>query len=259
MKKQIPGEPPRSHAILDRTSRERKAAKIEVIVKRHASLGMRAMLDVGTGSGYIAAYFSRLGYGELGTHAIDVTDERQVREGFQFQLVQGTRLPYPDAAFDFIISNHVVEHVGGSIAQTEHVREIYRCLEPGGVLYFAVPNRWRLIEPHYKLPFLSWLPIPLASAYMRLTGRGTRYNCRPLSRAQALNLLASQGFSVTEVTLDAIRLVGEIEYKNALAKLITRLPKAFWKIFSFWMPTLIFVARKPRADSPNKERTCVSP
>ncbi|SHJ01151.1 class I SAM-dependent methyltransferase [Desulfofundulus thermosubterraneus] len=254
------GALPSSHAILDRESREKKAKKIEALVRLYAHLGMRAMLDIGTGSGYIAAYFSRLGYGPSGTYAVDITDQRQVKEGFQFQLVQGTRLPYPDAAFDFIISNHVVEHVGGSMAQMEHVREIYRCLEPGGVLYFAVPNRWRLIEPHYKLPFLSWLPIPLASAYMRLTRRGTRYDCRPLSRTQALNLLASQGFNVTEATLDAIRLVGEIEYKSALAKLITRLPKAFWKIFSFWMPTLIFVARKPRADSPNKEqRTCVSP
>lgn len=251
---------PSSHAILDRESREKKAKKIEALVKLYAHLGMRTMLEVGTGSGHIAAYFSKLGYGPSGTFAVDITDQRQVKEGFRFQLVQGTRLPYPDAAFDFIISNHVVEHVGGGMAQMEHVREIYRCLKPGGVLYFAVPNRWRLIEPHYKLPFLSWLPITFASFYMCLTRRGTGYDCHPLSRANALNLLASQGFYITEVTLHAIRLIGEIEYKSIMARLITRLPKAFWKIFSFWMPTLIFVARKPRVDSTNKEkRICVSP
>ena len=32
------------------------------------------------------------------------------------------------------------------------------------------------MEPHYKLPFLSLLPRPLAHQYMRLTGRGDYYH-----------------------------------------------------------------------------------
>jgi SAM-dependent methyltransferase len=29
-----------------------------------------------------------------------------------------------------------------------------RVLRPGGVLYLAVPNRWSLVGPRYRLPFL---------------------------------------------------------------------------------------------------------
>lgn len=202
------------------------------------------MLEVGCGSGFIVSYFSELGYGPQGCYAVDVADERQVTEGFQFQRVQGTTLPFADEAFDFVISNHVIEHVGAAADQEHHLEEIFRCLEPGGVFYFAVPNRWRLIEPHYKLPLLSWLPQEFASAYVRLFKLGGHYDCKPLSRCDAADLLRRTGFRWEDATLDAISLVGELE-GGLLTRGITKLPKAFWRLFSVIMPTLIFVCRKP--------------
>jgi len=186
-----------------------------------------------------------MGYGTLGIHAVDVTDERQVTDGFGFQLVEGASLPFPDAFFDFIVSNHVVEHVGSEDAQLHHVREMYRCLEPRGTLYFAVPNRWRLVEPHYKLPLLSWLSETTASAYVRLLQRGSGYDCRPLSRSGAMRLLSQAGFAVKNVTLDAIRIVGEIEGGGVLKKTLTRLPKWVWRMFTPFVPTLIFICTRP--------------
>jgi SAM-dependent methyltransferase len=235
----------KSHAILNENSRGFKAKKIEALVHKYAHFCMRAMLEVGSGSGFIAQYFSRMGYGESGTHTVDVVDERQIKEEFQFELVKGTKLPYADETFDFIISNHVIEHVGSYEDQVSHISEIYRCLEPGGVLYFAVPNRWGIIEPHYRLPFLSWLPESWSSAYVRFVGRYSYYDCRLLSRRDAENLLSKQGFSFNDATLDAIKLVGVIEDCNWLIKLLTRLPKGFWLTFSFIMPTLIYVCHKP--------------
>jgi len=236
----------RTHAILDGFSRENKARKIERLANRFAKLGLNRMLEVGCGSGFIATYFSLLGYGQQGTHAVDIADERQVTEGFQFERVQGTTLPFSDEYFDFIISNHVVEHVGSTDNQVHHLDEIFRCLEPGGTLYFAVPNRWRLIEPHYKLPLLSWLPDKVASAYVRLFNLGSHYDCKPLSQRETINLLLQSGFEPVDATLDAIPLIGEIE-GGWLTQRITALPKSFWRLFSTIMPTLIFVCRKPEA------------
>lgn len=203
------------------------------------------MLEVGTGSGFIAAYFSKLGYGPRNTHAVDVADERQVMDSFQFHRVDGVELPYADGMFDFVISNHVIEHVGSMENQRRHMAEIFRVLEAGGILYFAVPNRWRLIEPHYNLPLLSWLPHAIASAYMRTFSRGRHYDCLPLSFSQAENMLMRAGFQTTNVTLQAIGLTGEIEGRNALLRMVTRLPLGFWRLFMPIMPTLIFVCRKP--------------
>src|SRR3546814_5478078 len=72
-------------------------------------------------------------------------------EGYAFQVVDGTTLPYSNDTFDIVVSNHVIEHVGNADAQRHHLDEIRRVLAPDGVVYFAAPNRWRLVEPHFRL------------------------------------------------------------------------------------------------------------
>jgi SAM-dependent methyltransferase len=233
-----------SHADFNGDLRYRKAVKIGAIVEKYSVLKYRNFLEVGAGSGVIAQYFSKAGFGPTGSNAVDVIDERQVSDGYHFQHVQGTTLPFSNASFDFVISNHVIEHVGSHEDQAHHLSEIFRCLEPGGTFYFAVPNRWRLIEPHYKLPLLSWLPEKAASAYVRLFKLGSYYDCKPLSRSEALNLLRNSGFDYVDATLDAIQLMGKIE-GGRLIQRITRLPKSFWRLFTPILPTFIFVCRKP--------------
>lgn len=49
-----------------------------------------------------------------------------------------TRLTFPDAAFDHILSFDVLEHVPDYMAG---LRECWRCLKPGGTLLFSVPFR----------------------------------------------------------------------------------------------------------------------
>lgn len=116
------------------------------------------MLEIGCGSGFIVDHFSKLGYGPENSYAVDVRDERQIKDSFQSQHVNDVTLPFNSETFEFIITNHVIEHFGKVENQKKHLKENYRCLEEEGILYFAVPNRWLLIELHYKLPFLNWLP-----------------------------------------------------------------------------------------------------
>ncbi len=53
------------------------------------------------------------------------------------QSVDGQKLPFADASFDFVSCNHVLEH----IFQTEQfVCEIRRVLQPGGLAVISVPN-----------------------------------------------------------------------------------------------------------------------
>jgi SAM-dependent methyltransferase len=57
-------------------------------------------------------------------------------EFFQ-QSVDGQKLPFADASFDFISCNHVLEH----IFETEFfLGEIRRVLQPGGLAVVSVPN-----------------------------------------------------------------------------------------------------------------------
>lgn len=233
----------RTHALNDPLSREAKARKIEAMVQLFGSVSYARVLEVGTGSGYIASYFGR--QAGVKVTAVDVVDERQVTDHHEFVRVASTTLPFDEDAFDLAITNHVIEHVGNREAQLEHLRELYRCLEPGGCLYLAVPNRWRLIEAHYKLPLLSWFPSKVADAYLRVTRKVSHYDCAPLSYSQVRQLLNCVGFESRDVTLEAVGVMKSIEGQGALGLLLS-LPGWCWWFAKPIMPTIIFICRKPQ-------------
>jgi ubiquinone/menaquinone biosynthesis C-methylase UbiE len=149
------------HAILDGDSRRLKAQKIARLVESARPLRGARLLDIGAGSGYIASNLREFVGAEGEVWAVDVNDQRRTNEGYRFKPVTGTELPFEDDSFDVVLSNHVIEHVGDRAAQLHHLGEIRRVLAPGGVCYLAVPNRWGLVEPHFRLPFLSWIPAGL--------------------------------------------------------------------------------------------------
>ena len=172
-------------------SRIQKAQKIVALVGEERFHAARRVLEIGCGSGVIASTLATMGAPDLEVHAVDVVDSRIETGAYTFQLVDGTTLPYHDGQFDIVISNHVIEHVGQEAEQLEHLAEIRRVTAEGGSIYLAVPNRWRLIEPHYRLPLLSWLPHPACDLYVKWSGKGSHYDCEPLAHAEALALFAS--------------------------------------------------------------------
>lgn len=237
------------HAILDRDSRVLKARKIIALVGADRFGHARRILEIGCGSGVIASTLARLGGEALEVHAADIVDNRVERDGFRFRQVEGTTLPYADASFDLVVSNHVIEHVGPPEAQAHHLREIRRILVPGGLAYLAVPNRWRLVEPHFRLPLLSWLPQGLADRYVRAAGRGSHYDCLPLGHRTAMAAFRAAGFDARDVTVAALRQTLEIEHSgNAIGVgLARRLPDWLAGLAMPIMPTYVFLLRADRA------------
>jgi SAM-dependent methyltransferase len=236
---------PVSHAGLEPGHRRLKAEKIRRLVETVRPWEGARVLDVGTGAGVIAHELAQAAGPEGAVHSVDVVDERVERGGFQFHLVGDPRLPFPDEFFDVVVSNHVIEHVGDEPAQRLHAEEIHRVLRGDGVLYLATATRWLLIEPHYHLPFLSWLPRPAASAYLRLTGRGREYDdCFLPTHRRLRRLLADTGFTWSEPVLDAMRLMAEIERPSGLTRLILTAPEPALRVIRPAIPTIIFLARK---------------
>ena len=237
-----PLEKPLPHAVLDLPSRQWKALKIERLLELDSRPGPLRLLEVGTGSGGIAHYFGTHPSGRFEVDAVDVVDNRLVREGFRYTPVTDTTLPFADECFDIVLSNHVIEHVGDEAAQMTHLSELRRVLKPDGIGYLAVPNRWMLVEPHYRLAFLSWLPVRLRSPYLRLRGRGRIYDCRPLMVDQIERLLGEAGYDFVQEHGRALRLTYEIERPRALPYrlVLSRLPDAVYRGLRRAFPTLIY-------------------
>lgn len=239
-------EPARQpHAALERSTRVPKARKIVNLLGAKRFGSARTLLEIGCGAGVITSILAQEGGADLEVHGVDVVDTRVEKEGYQFRQVEGTGLPYADGQFDVVISNHVIEHVGNAGDQQEHLSEIRRVLAGDGIAYLAVPNRWRFVEPHFKLPFLSWLPHPWCDRYVRVMGRGTHYDCNPPSHAQALALFASAGLEAEEATVDAIRETLAIEAGPSVSRAFDRCMPGFASgILMPIMPTYVFLLSK---------------
>ena len=205
------------------------------------------ILEFGTGAGVMSQYFGKKTGKEGQVDSVDVIDQRQATDGYAFHTVRDTSLPFSNAYYDIVISNHVIEHVGDHKSQLHHLREIRRVLKTKGYAYIAVPNRWWLIEPHYKLPFLSLLPRRFRSSYLRITGKGDFYDCEPLSYNNITALLKMAGFDYELKTITAIRLMIEIESISPFVKRMLKCPAIILDMFLPVMPTLIFLI-SPRTE-----------
>lgn len=229
---------------LDTESRVKKARKIAAILARRAALEGASVIESGTGAGVIPRALADA-VGPTGTVvSVDVDDYRSVTDGFEFRLVDGVELPFPDGTFDIAVSNHVIEHVGDADAQQRHVGELTRVLRPGGVGYLATPNRAFPIEPHFKVPFLAWLPTRWQSPYLRATRRGTVYDCRLLTRAETLRMLAGAGVEVTDATDEALAFAAHDERERG-ARALLAVPASIRRRCRPLTPTWVFVFTKP--------------
>ncbi len=119
----------------------------------------------------------------------------------QAVVCTGTEYPFPDASFDAVVSNYVLEHVA---APQAHLREVYRVLKPGGCYIFRTPNLYHYVSliaratPH-------WVHMGLVH---RLDGRvsGERHDPYPTfhrmnSRQKIRQFAASIGFTVEELRM----------------------------------------------------------
>lgn len=122
-------------------------------------------------------------------------------------IVQGDllALPFPDGYFDVVVLNGVLEWVGTcddrcapELLQERAVAEVVRVLQPAGVLFVAIENRFGIQyflgykEEHTGLRFISLLPRPLARWYHRMA-RGSEFRALTHSWTGLKKLLSKQG------------------------------------------------------------------
>ena len=230
-----------AHAVIDLPSRQPKALKIERLLGLVPKAEPLQLLEIGTGAGGIAHYFGTHSTLACNVTAVDVHDNRQVHSGYDYVPVLGVELPFDDERFDVVISNHVIEHVGDHEAQLTHLREIRRVLKADGLAYLAVPNRWMLTEPHYRLAFLSWLPRSLRSHYLRWSGKGTFYDCEPPELRQLERMLWAVGLAYRNLCIEGWRETFSIERPQHWSNRLLRcIPDGLLRPLLPIIPTLIY-------------------
>lgn len=102
----------------------------------------RRVLDAACGEGYGSALLGRVARDVTG---VDVAPEavahaarRYGAANVRFVVGSCSALPFPDAAYDLVVSFETIEHLG---AQREMLCEFRRVLAPGGILLLSSPNQ----------------------------------------------------------------------------------------------------------------------
>jgi SAM-dependent methyltransferase len=112
------------------------------------------ILEVGCGDGFYLHLLSSLGL-KITLTGFDI-DQNALKsahrnlKGRNIKLIQGDLMkiiPFGNNVFDKIIMSEVAEHLGNDL---KGLREVHRCLKPGGHLILTVPN--------WYYPFL-WDPV----------------------------------------------------------------------------------------------------
>lgn len=160
------------------TGRQRKAETMRRVLGEALGdrLGSSRLLNLGCSAGlideHLAPHVASLVGVDIDEAGIEAAKSRSLGSHATFMVADAMALPFSDHAFDVVICSQVYEHVPDARAM---MSEISRVLRPGGVCYFAATNKWSVIEQHYKLPFLSWLPRRMANLYVSSLGRSDEY------------------------------------------------------------------------------------
>lgn len=250
-------------AMLDEVRRRKKATKLIAVMQHFLGRidlsGMR-VIDVGCSAGFICDELAEVGANVTGLD-IDVPGLRKAEASFgervAFVCGDGERLPFSDESFDVIVFNHIYEHV---VNPDRVVGELKRVLKNDGLLYLGLGNKYGIMEPHHRLPFLSYLPYGLADQYVRITGRGDRYYERFRGRRGLMKMLAQ--FTVWDYSYSVIAEPGRFHGLNDVPAAASRLPMFAVKAISPILPTFLWVATKsdrspegpPLAEPPKKLR-----
>lgn len=206
------------------------------------------MLDLGAGMGGLSVAIM-LEYGDKGLRlqSMDYNPDycriarlRAGRYGLTLPIVvaAGEHLPYPDGSFDLITCLDVLEHVAST---DEVLREVRRVLKPGGIVLTTIPNRRAFRDPHYHLPFINWLPRPLAEAIVKRSGHSKSGG--PLQDRQELSELSTY-------TWGAFKRAAEDAGFNVRDQVLWRIRRGEIRQLRGWRRAALAVAQKTRLLSP---------
>ena len=108
----------------------------------------RRALDVGCGIGIMVHYLRFLGFEAEGVEISEWAVEYGRRELALEKVRRGTvqEAAYADGSFGFVTLVHVVEHLDDPVPV---LREVFRILEPGGLVYVELPCSERDTSDYY--------------------------------------------------------------------------------------------------------------
>lgn len=241
---------PAAHRLQDVEGRLLRARRIQRILEEFGDIRLAGarVLDLGASHLLIARGLAQCGADVVG---VDVDHralahgmaEAEANPGLWLCAVAGSgmSLPFADSVFDVVVCNHVYEHVPNPDTL---VVEIKRVLREGGVCYFAGGHKYQIMEPHYRLPFLSWLPKRWSGGWLRWARLADHYDIQFLTQPKLRQLLGVFD-NARNLTPDLLARASEFRIGAGwLQTLVARLPRRLLAVLARLSPTHLWLLTK---------------
>jgi ubiquinone/menaquinone biosynthesis C-methylase UbiE len=214
------------------------------------------ILDLGAGMGGFAVAMQREGEAVIALDfnpaycEIARTRARRYALNLPALVGVGETLPFADATFQLVTCWDVLEHVQ---EPEQLLRELERVLSANGVVLMTVINRLALVDPHYHLRFVNYLPRPLGESYIALRQRTKESGLRDKQKLSEMHyytygafvrLAAQFGFRVEDLQRNKSRF-------NAYPRAVGSTLYSSWRTFG--MGTFRLALRKSAAGSGSGE------
>ena len=238
----------KSSILLDSGYKQAKVDKMLSILKSCNGINASnsgTAIDVGCSAGFfisaLSPYFDNVIGIDIDKNALAFARSQSDKEDVIYINGDSMSLPLSDNSVDLIICNHVYEHVPDPVVLFS---EIHRVLSKKGVCFLGAASRLIVMEPHYNLPFLSWLPKPLANIYYKLMGKGDLYYENLYSYWGIKSLIRK--FEVLDYTLEVVKYPDKYSARDIIPEggLYDNIPIFLWKLFYCFLPSYIFILKK---------------
>lgn len=148
--------------------------------------------------------------------------------------------------FDLVISLTTIEHMPNVI---KSFTTIYKLMKDKSLLYVTAPNKLWPLEPHYRLPFLSYLPLSIANPYLKMFRKVESFedSSYALTYFQTKKLFSSFNWKYSFVLPDPKAVYLGCGEDSSANKLIKKVGIGLIKRFSFfWIFSkgFIIIAKK---------------
>jgi len=192
--------------------------RIDWLLSCYAQDYQARCLDLGSGWGSLSFLLTKFYQETVSLERVperlkfQATRAKQDRVGnIRFVDADMLSLPFAENQFDLVVANGVLEwaaflrNCDPQDGQLRFLREIRRCLKPGGCLYVGIENRfginyWLGARDHSSLRFTSILPRRVADLLVSRSRhqRNSRYDTYTYSVRGYRSLLREAGFSSLE-------------------------------------------------------------
>jgi SAM-dependent methyltransferase len=180
---------------------ERLAPDYEALLAVIGDPGRGRLLDIPSGPGILARALAAKGIGEI--VAVDLLPTSEFRGGDGIRYVRHdieAPLPFPDAAFDVVVSREGIEHL---IRPFGFLQEACRVLRSGGFLFLTTPNIMS-VDGRIKFLLTGYFPKfrDMVNDRVGLRQQGHQAHISPIYFWQLVTLLERFGLRLETVATD---------------------------------------------------------